>query len=41
MSKRVLLTGGAGFIGHHLIEEILKNTDYDVVSLDRLDTSGN
>lgn len=37
---RVLLTGGAGFIGHHLIEHIWKYTDWHVVSLDRLDTSG-
>ncbi len=41
MSERVLITGGAGFIGHHLIREMLANTDYDIVSLDRLDTSGN
>lgn len=39
--KRVLITGGAGFIGHHLIGQILKNTDWEVVSLDRLDYSGN
>ena len=39
-SRRVLITGGAGFIGHHLIEHILKNTDWKIVSLDRLDTSG-
>ena len=38
---RVLLTGGAGFIGHHMIEMILKNTDWEIVSLDRLDYSGN
>jgi dTDP-glucose 4,6-dehydratase len=38
---RVLVTGGAGFIGHHLCEHILKTTDWEVVSLDRLDTSGN
>lgn len=41
MKKVVLVTGGAGFIGHHLIQYILENTDYDVISLDRLDTSGN
>jgi len=38
---RILVTGGAGFIGHHLIENALKNTDWDVVCLDRLDSSGN
>ena len=38
---RALVTGGAGFVGHHLIEHILKTTDWEVVSLDRLDTSGN
>lgn len=39
--KSVLVTGGAGFIGHHLIQHIFKNTDYEVICLDRLDTSGN
>jgi len=37
----VLLTGGAGFIGHHIIEYILDNTDWNITSLDRLDFSGN
>jgi dTDP-glucose 4,6-dehydratase len=41
MTKRVLLTGGAGFIAHHLIEKILKETDWNIVTLDRLDYSGN
>ena len=26
--KRVLITGGAGFIGHHVIEHILNETAY-------------
>ena len=38
---RVLLTGGAGFIGHHILEHIWKNTDWEVVVLDRLDSAGN
>ena len=41
MTKRVLITGGAGFIGHHTILHIIKNTDWEIVSLDRLDYSGN
>ena len=41
MSKTVLITGGAGFIAHHVIDRILKTTDWNVVSLDRLDYSGN
>ena len=41
MTKRVLITGGAGFIGHHAILHIIKNTDWEIVSLDRLDYSGN
>jgi dTDP-glucose 4,6-dehydratase len=39
--KRALITGGAGFIAHHLVSQILKNTDWEVVTLDRLDFSGN
>lgn len=41
MSKNVLITGGAGFIAHHVIQTILKETDWNIVSLDRLDYSGN
>ena len=39
--KKVLITGGAGFIAHHLIFYLLKNTDWHIISLDRLDYSGN
>ena len=39
--KRALITSGAGFIAHHLIGQILERTDWEIVSLDRLDYSGN
>lgn len=38
---RILVTGGAGFIAHHLIDELLYKTDAEIISLDRLDYSGN
>lgn len=41
MSKTILVTGGAGFIAHHLVDKVLKETDWRVVTLDRLDYSGN
>ena len=41
MPKKPAVTGGPGFIGHILIKYILDNTDWTVVSLDRLDYSGN
>lgn len=39
--KKILITGGAGFIAHHLIGQVLKRTDWEVVTVDRLDYSGN
>tara|TARA_Y100001958_G_scaffold159180_1_gene159599 strand:+ start:965 stop:1990 length:1026 start_codon:yes stop_codon:yes gene_type:complete len=41
MSKKILITGGAGFIAHHLIDKILSTTDWEIITLDRLDFSGN
>lgn len=33
MSKKVLVTGAAGFAGHHFIEHALETTDWDIVGL--------
>lgn len=41
MSETILITGGAGFIAHHLICEIIRETDWNIVTIDRLDYSGN
>lgn len=38
---RVLITGAAGFIGHHLVDAILTATDWRITIIDRLDESGN
>ena len=40
-NSKIFITGGAGFIAHHLVSQILKNTDWEIVTLDRLDFSGN
>ena len=34
MTKKVLLTGAGGFVGHHALEHIFKTTDWDVVITD-------
>lgn len=34
--KKLLITGGAGFVGHHFVEHWLKNTDWDIVTFDKL-----
>ena len=41
MSKKILITGGAGFIAHHVVDKILSSTDWEIITLDRLDFSGN
>ena len=41
MAKTALVTGGAGFIAHHVVAHILQTTDWNIVCLDRLDFSGN
>ncbi len=38
---KILVTGGAGFIGSALIRYIIKNTDDKVMNLDKLTYAGN
>ncbi|WP_035327925.1 dTDP-glucose 4,6-dehydratase [Acinetobacter parvus] len=38
---RILLTGGAGFIGSAVVRHIIKNTDDEVLNLDKLTYAGN
>lgn len=33
---RVLITGSAGFAGHHIVEHILSETDWEIVGIDSL-----
>jgi len=40
-NKTILITGGAGFVGHHCVEHLLKNTDWKIVVLDSLNYAGN
>jgi dTDP-glucose 4,6-dehydratase len=41
VTKRVLVTGGAGFIAANFIRHLLRKTPYEVVSLDALTYAGN
>jgi dTDP-glucose 4,6-dehydratase len=39
--KRVLVTGGAGFISSNFVRHLLEETDHEVVTLDALTYAGN
>ena len=38
MKKYIVVTGGAGFIGTNLIEKLLKETSYNIISIDNYST---
>lgn len=40
MSRTVLVTGGAGFVGSHLIQRVLDETDWTVLSVDSFTGGG-
>ena len=39
--KTIIITGGCGFIGHHVVEHIVANTDWNIVILDKLSYASN
>ncbi|MCF7812175.1 dTDP-glucose 4,6-dehydratase [Candidatus Gracilibacteria bacterium] len=39
--KKILITGGAGFIGSNFIHHLLENREYEIVNLDKLTYAGN
>ena len=41
MIRKILITGGAGFIGSNFIHHALKNTDWSIINLDLLTYAGN
>ncbi|RON08597.1 dTDP-glucose 4,6-dehydratase [Pseudomonas brassicacearum] len=41
MTIRILLTGGAGFIGSAVVRHLIENTRYEVANLDKLTYAGN
>jgi dTDP-glucose 4,6-dehydratase len=41
MSKRIIVTGGAGFIGSEVVRQIIRETDDQVLVLDKLTYAGN
>jgi len=38
---KILITGGCGFLGHHVVEHLLKSTDAEIVIVDRLSYASN
>jgi dTDP-glucose 4,6-dehydratase len=41
ISKKLLITGGAGFIGSAVIRHIINTTNHSVINVDKLTYAGN
>jgi dTDP-glucose 4,6-dehydratase len=41
MAKRIVITGGAGFIGSALVRHLIDHADYEVLNLDKVTYAGN
>ena len=41
MNKKILITGGAGFIGSATIRHVIKNTKHSVINVDKITYAGN
>ena len=38
---KIIVTGGCGFIGHHFVEHVYKNTDWEIIIIDKLSYASN
>lgn len=41
MSKTIIVTGGAGFIGHHTVEHLIRKTNWQIIIIDKLSYASN
>jgi dTDP-glucose 4,6-dehydratase len=41
MSKKILVSGLCGFVGSHICEDLLKNTDWEIIGIDKLTYASN
>lgn len=39
MKNKIIVTGGAGYIGSHTIIELIENTDFEIISIDNFSNS--